>query len=468
MNLRFRRENMQDRSNLILDIDTDMAVDSFAIYMIGRNHIDSLVALQLNQFNDKSYFRYDITGMDTLSNRLNDVWNSQEVLEFLNRIIKALEEVESYMLEVGNIYLKEDYIFLDKKNDYHFIFIPIEESLGENIIPFIHRMINKIEPDYTEKETVFFNILNAFNRGAIVKLADLKELLRKNKEEIFVDSLDMENTEGRLDANVKEDEIKSNMVWESDRKEKNSGIKLNFEIPGIINQGKEVEVPKEIKKEAKKEESKAKEKKQNSISIKNNPQSPKIGFDIPGVKKQEKEPEILEITKKNEKKAGKESFSLFGKREKFSKGVIAQEQINAENSVPNVKKEDDEMYECYEQTIILHMPQEEDTDSTVLMEEGNIRRAELVRNLNQERFEVASNTIIGVGALADYRIENNRKISRRHASIRVENSHYFIKDNNSSNGTYINGRRMIPEMEEEIKNNDIIRMADEDFVFRVR
>ena len=44
---------------------------------------------------------------------------------------------------------------------------------------------------------------------------------------------------------------------------------------------------------------------------------------------------------------------------------------------------------------------------------------------------------------------------------------YFIKDNNSSNGTYVNGKRLSGEMEEELKDNDMIRLADEEFKFQI-
>ncbi|HRR76035.1 MAG: FHA domain-containing protein [Ruminococcus sp.] len=66
----------------------------------------------------------------------------------------------------------------------------------------------------------------------------------------------------------------------------------------------------------------------------------------------------------------------------------------------------------------------------------------------------------------DYCIHNNA-VSRRHARITVTAGHCFITDLGSSNYTYVNGRRLPPDTPQMLRNGDMIRLADEEFEFRI-
>ncbi len=47
---------------------------------------------------------------------------------------------------------------------------------------------------------------------------------------------------------------------------------------------------------------------------------------------------------------------------------------------------------------------------------------------------------IGRDSNCDYTIKGSR-VSRLHCKLIIENNNYYIQDNNSTNGTYINGSR---------------------------
>lgn len=68
----------------------------------------------------------------------------------------------------------------------------------------------------------------------------------------------------------------------------------------------------------------------------------------------------------------------------------------------------------------------------------------------------------------DYRIKNNPSISRIHASIIVRSNQYFVRDHNSTNKTYLNGIVINPNTDVEIKENDNLRLANEEFVFKTQ
>lgn len=72
--------------------------------------------------------------------------------------------------------------------------------------------------------------------------------------------------------------------------------------------------------------------------------------------------------------------------------------------------------------------------------------------------------IIGKKAdIVDVVIPFNKMISRKHCKITRQNGVYYITDEGSLNGTYINRTRIVPNQQFQIKRGDIIRLADSDF-----
>ena len=69
---------------------------------------------------------------------------------------------------------------------------------------------------------------------------------------------------------------------------------------------------------------------------------------------------------------------------------------------------------------------------------------------------------------ADYAIENNSAISREHCTVIQRDGVNYIKDDNSTNHTYVNGVELQPGKEVLLKHKTEIRMGDEEFTFLLR
>lgn len=67
----------------------------------------------------------------------------------------------------------------------------------------------------------------------------------------------------------------------------------------------------------------------------------------------------------------------------------------------------------------------------------------------------------------DYCIENNSAVSRRHADIITDNGKFYIVDNKSTNKTYLNGSLLTPEIETEIMSGDMIKLANQEYIFKI-
>lgn len=66
-----------------------------------------------------------------------------------------------------------------------------------------------------------------------------------------------------------------------------------------------------------------------------------------------------------------------------------------------------------------------------------------------------------------YRIDGNPNISRRHAMITRSYNDYYIEDLNSTNGTYVNGVKLVPGKKQILQMNDIILLGNEQLVFMI-
>lgn len=65
--------------------------------------------------------------------------------------------------------------------------------------------------------------------------------------------------------------------------------------------------------------------------------------------------------------------------------------------------------------------------------------------------------------LVDVAIPFNKMISRKHCRITRKDGKYYITDEASANGTYINGERIATNKAYQVNKGDIIRLADSDF-----
>lgn len=65
----------------------------------------------------------------------------------------------------------------------------------------------------------------------------------------------------------------------------------------------------------------------------------------------------------------------------------------------------------------------------------------------------------------DYFVDNTTVVSRSHADIITRGARYFVIDQNSKNHTYINDVQIAAKIETELNDGDILKLADEEFIF---
>ncbi len=95
--------------------------------------------------------------------------------------------------------------------------------------------------------------------------------------------------------------------------------------------------------------------------------------------------------------------------------------------------------------------------------------AQIIRLNTGERIRITSDSFkIGKDPFnSEYCIRDNTAVSRIHALIKRVNNRWFITDMNSTNSTYINDRKLYPNVEVELFDGTNIRLANENFIFNL-
>lgn len=114
---------------------------------------------------------------------------------------------------------------------------------------------------------------------------------------------------------------------------------------------------------------------------------------------------------------------------------------------------------------------DDDEEGTALLDETSvdIHYPSLYRLLTEETISI-DKPVFRIGkekSYVDYFVTNNNAVSRSHADIITRGRRYFVTDLNSKNRTYINNEALPAEQECEIYDGDHLKLANEEFVFRL-
>ena len=99
---------------------------------------------------------------------------------------------------------------------------------------------------------------------------------------------------------------------------------------------------------------------------------------------------------------------------------------------------------------------------------GAVSRGKLIRKKTGDNIDITKErTVIGKDSLhTDYCIRDNSAISRMHTVIIANSKGVYIEDAHSTNGTFINGRRLGDGEQIELRGGENIRLGNEEFIFR--
>ena len=421
----------------------ETSLSRYQVKMLECNEIPGLLALHTTSLNGEITLHYDITKKQRLADVLGNEIKGNKAKQLLSDILKALLSAEEYLLAYNRCVLHPEYIYVGADNKVGMIYLPLEEmevSSVEEIQSFYQSLLADYLTD--DNDMYFLNLLRYVNKQGF-SLAGLNEQLQVGMDKTAAAQEQPPVYRPSVSAGVMPE-----ITQEPIKEEKN--IKSFFEFP-LKKEGEKKEKP-EKQEKTKKEDT--------PIGLSG------LGFMIPGMEKQQVKEENVVDKKiaKEEKASSKKPFGLFGGGKK---------NVEPEQKFPKEKQK----VAFTERESSAQMQNNESTSggwtgtvmlsqngaSTVIL--GAQATAQLIHNGGSVCLE-SFPFHIGNGKIpVDYVIARD-VISRNHATIHSSQGRYYIKDENSANHTYVNGRQIPPYTETELHSGDVIRLANEELIFQ--
>lgn len=460
MEWNFTYENQGENEFLVYELEGKEQLDTVGVGMISNNQILHILPVTYTQMNEKRYLRYSVSSNVSLDCFFGGIVSRTKLLNILRGICEVIEESSKYMLESSMLVLDRRYIYVNASTgDVELIYLPIMNQERQlEFAGFLKQFMLSAQFDVSEDCGYVAAIINHLNVYENFSLKEFKALLHtlSNQENRINEQLPVRVTpqpvtpppappvfvkptvlpQTPVETSAPQKKSKKSLFGEKAKKKDpvaGEGVKNpSFAIPGLEKQSVALEMPKQEKKE--KEVSKKKfgfgrkEKKKSDASGVS-------GISIPGAGEMSDESNVKRFTKA---------------------------EAHPVNWVQPVSCHDDA-----EQTMLF--TNDEQTTMLFDQDELNIPKAILVQRKNGKR-TLVNKSLFRIGkkqSFVDLWVSDNKVVSRSHADIIIHEGNFFIRDNNSTNHTYLNGTLLAGNQEYPLTNGDQIVLGNEVFLFEL-
>lgn len=510
--MQYSYETAGNSSYLVATFEGGEGLINYQLQMLVNNNIKNVIGAAKKQKNDDIQIFYNITSKITLEQAIEKNKISKAgIIAIINGALSALKDLEEYQLVSSGIVFEENKIFVKPGHfEPNFIYVPNTtedtgiQSLKNLLLGFV--MGSKIEVSNDNFVQVLLETLNkpGFNAGVLKKMCE--------KYQGGGQSDKPKPREAKPEVNIPQPS-RPQAVQTPPQAEQPIQTSVTGSIPNKPPVAKQPEAPK--KTEVKKEEKEKNPKKTVFLILQIVLLAVVAGLSFSGILNDEngninvqylagvllgvgcidfvlyremfknnKDKETKKEAKpKNAKKPsvampGKEMPTMPKSAPQTPKKPVAVPKKESDNSAVQVEmnvSSQKEEYAIPSPAVVppVSRPQaydplsEFENEDTVVIDDNASNGAYLEFydngiasriNLNQDRIVVGK-----LRTQCDF-VLNNRKISKMHAEFICRNGQYYVKDFNSTNGTYLNGgnQRIQSNQEYQIYNGDRVTLADVD------
>lgn len=470
MNEKIRFQADSFRTSIVYTLDNDEKIDTFSDGMLSNNLIKGIPAHTYEINGTIRTLSYSIPRGVPLATLIRQSLKKEVVLTILKNIADILVRAEGYMLDCGNLLLEDEYIFVDTATlEPSMIFIPTNKPYGKPFRAFIKSCIVTGVFDLSGDTQYIMQINNFLNVKSNASAREIGEFLDKLSGSMGQQNLPPAPPQP---VNPPPQVPQQNMPRPMNIPSAPAGINAPPIQP--VQRVQPVQpvqpvppAPQQPHKKGlfggifeKKEKAPAKKELPSSFS----------GMQIPGMSQSMPVPPPKpEKPQKASKKKGAPSpmpnppapmpYAPEPQPMQYSPqpAQLAQSAQSGE-TVPIFQ----EGYagDGSEATVLLGQSGAAGGMSGFLEHRNGVTTA-----INKECFFIGKGTNTGI---ANDLVIRNDKVSRNHAVIERVGSEFFIKDNNSLNGTFVNGSRIAPNIRVALKSGDKIVFANEEYTFVIK
>ena len=523
--MNFTFENQGTSTYLVYEIGTDDVVDTMALGMLTHNKIAGLAPVQFTQVDDKKYIKYNISARVSVRQFFEGAVNRKRLVGVCKGIVNAMLSAEEYMIDPDNIIMDINYMYADVSScETTLVCLPLTnvpksvESLGL----FFKNLVFQTQFDQTENCEYIARILNCLNSPSLFSLVDFQRLLNdldqgsqqpqprtEPQPQPRVESQPQPRPrvepqpqpQPRVEPQPKTIPPQVNVQPKAQPQilgttPGGSGGASQVVVPpakarearrpdegqGAVKQGKQDEekislwylmnhynkenaaaykAQKEAKKRAATEgktkpEAKKKEKGKKPVTPAGN-----FGFAVPN----QAAPTAVPSTPQTRESVPSQSVHVPPAPQPT---YMPPTQTPQPPYVPQMVTTRQNV-SFGETTVLNGGTAGETTVLTAAQAPTQAMNPYLIRKKNNEKIPL-NKPVFRVGkerSYVDYFIGDNTAISRSHANFITRDGQYLVVDTNSTNHTFVNGTMIQSNQEVQINHGDMIRLANEDFEFRL-
>lgn len=504
----FSYENQGVNTYLVYEIGGDDEIDTMSLGMLTNNSIPGFAAATFTQMDTTKFIKYNVSAKVSVSQLFSGPVNKKRLVGVFSGIVDALLSAEDYMLDTDSILLDLDYIFADVSTcETVVICLPVANR--ERKIPelglFFKNIIFNTQFDQTENCDHVAQILNYLNSTPVLALADFKELLEKiGKGSVPVQPVQQKVAPpepARVSAPASTGvpatpaavvkPVATPAPVQTNPKHENLKFGTNY-----TSAGQSSVQAKADKSSLPKAPQAAEEKPMSMFYLlqhysKENAAIYKAQQEAKKAKKNSAPTPVQQpVQQKAASKPANTGFAVPGKPDAVNPGFavpgqaaapVVQQPVQTKAEVKNTQPAAlQTAVPVYQQPAQPARPINfgETTvlggaigETTVLGTESNPTRVDphLIRVKNNEKIPL-NKQVFRIGkerSYVDYFIGDNTAISRSHANIVNHNGEFYVVDTNSTNHTYVNGGMIQSNVETKLSHGTKIRLANEDFEFRL-
>lgn len=502
----FSYENQSTITYLVYSLAKEDTVDSMSLGMLTNNKIAGLAPAIFTQMDADRFIRYNVSAKITAKQFLTGSVSRKRLVGVLKGIVDGILSAEDYMIDTNSIILDLDYIFVDVTScEAVLVCLPVVgvEHSANDIGSFIKNIMVNTQFDSTENSDHIAKIFNFLNSSPVFSIEEFKKLLIE-LDGAVVTTKPVETKPTNKQPSVQTGTSKAPSQDKQPAVQPNPNALVHPQggtsQNGTQNQPKQppVNKGKDTVPPATTQTPETPEKqiswfylmqhynKENAEAYKAQKAAKKNGGKAPApaqAKPQQKLPAVnpgFAVPGQN----NNPGFAIPGQTQSATQTQPAVQPATQTGTQPAAQKPatpaqqpayvprevpQGQAANFGETTVLGGGAIGETTVLTAAQNPNKMIAPHLIRKKNNEKISL-NKPVFRVGkerSYVDYFIGDNTAISRSHANFITREGEYFVVDTNSTNHTFVNGTMIQSNVETAIAHGDTIRLANEDFEFKL-
>ena len=478
----FTYENQGTNTYLVYKVEADDVLDNMSLGMLTNNKIPGLSGTLFTQINDDMFVKYNISSLISANQLFYGTVNRRRLLSVFKGVADTMLALDDYMIDVNLVLLNLDYIFVDPSTyAVSMICLPIANRETVTMYDFIKNIMFSTQFEQSENCDYVTRIINYLNSTPTFSLSSFKQ---------FIDSL-VDNSAPTPAVNIP---VRATPITTAHPVVNNTPSKVETPVAKPIEQPVKSVVPPVVKNEPVVINSP-----ENNASA---PQAKNMSLFYLMQHYNKENAAAYKAQKEAKKQAGKKAAAPAKTKSAKTVGntdmgfaipgqeipVAPATPVQTPQNVPLQNKPQPQpvaatpaanptpvRQQAPSSTYIHQVPTFDDFDDdegTVVIGVNQQERQlspHLIRRKTGERIQI-NKPVFKIGRnseLNDYNIQGNNFIGHRHCHIVTRDTDFYIIDDNTKNHTYVDGQMITGSIEVQISDGCIIRLADEDFEFKL-